>query len=360
MKKQFLLLSCLFLLLTSIQAQITISASDAQGRLTVGKQITTFLDSTFKSINIGSKGNFGTVVFSGLKKIFQFVSTSQAVASTPYASSFPGATYATKNNQQFSGVDAINYVYISLGESYILYGIATESSMSGFSSVSKIKYNPAQVLYKLPMTYNSTNTQQISQEIETQMIGFPVPPTKLTNQYASTYTIDGYGKIKTPEGKTLDALRIKSVTTITSLTGTSTETSYSFLTRTGEAVAVSVKADQPDNGIVQITSISWNDGDGASGVEKINEMPSSFSLSQNYPNPFNPSTKISFALPKYSSVSLKVYDVIGKEVALLISDELAAGSYSIDFNASKLSSGIYFYELRAGYFTKTMKMLVIK
>jgi hypothetical protein len=89
------------------------------------------------------------------------------------------------------------------------------------------------------------------------------------------------------------------------------------------------------------------------------EVPASYSLSQNYPNPFNPSTKIDFALPKDNFVALKVYDALGNETAVLVNGSLKAGSHSIDFDASALATGIYFYKLTAGS-SETKKMTLIK
>jgi hypothetical protein len=85
-----------------------------------------------------------------------------------------------------------------------------------------------------------------------------------------------------------------------------------------------------------------------------------FNLSQNYPNPFNPSTKISWQSPVSSLQSLKIYDVLGNEVATLVNEFRNAGSYEVDFDASKLSSGVYFYKLQAGDFVQTKKMLLMK
>ncbi|MGE5354167.1 MAG: YCF48-related protein [Acidobacteriota bacterium] len=85
-----------------------------------------------------------------------------------------------------------------------------------------------------------------------------------------------------------------------------------------------------------------------------------FVLSQNYPNPFNPSTVIRYSIPSEAMVSLKVYNVMGKEVARLVNENQARGTYSVKFDASRLSSGIYFYELRAGRQIVTKKMLLIK
>ncbi len=85
-----------------------------------------------------------------------------------------------------------------------------------------------------------------------------------------------------------------------------------------------------------------------------------FTLSQNYPNPFNPSTVISFQLPVTGKVSLKVYDILGNEVAVLVDEEKPAGNYKIDFNGSNLASGIYFYTLRTNNFVQNRKMILLK
>jgi hypothetical protein len=85
-----------------------------------------------------------------------------------------------------------------------------------------------------------------------------------------------------------------------------------------------------------------------------------YRLSQNYPNPFNPSTKINFSIPKSGLVSLKVYDILGKEVATLVNTNFNAGTHTIEFNASNLSSGTYFYRIQAGNFTEVKKMLLLK
>ncbi|KAF0152738.1 MAG: Glycoside hydrolase starch-binding [Ignavibacteria bacterium] len=89
-------------------------------------------------------------------------------------------------------------------------------------------------------------------------------------------------------------------------------------------------------------------------------IPTKFSLDQNYPNPFNPTTKIKFAIPADENVSLKVFNVLGQEVATLVNKQLKAGSYSFDWNASNLSSGVYFYRIEAGSFNQTRKMLLLK
>jgi hypothetical protein len=89
-------------------------------------------------------------------------------------------------------------------------------------------------------------------------------------------------------------------------------------------------------------------------------IPDQFTLSQNYPNPFNPSTMINFALPVSGMVTLKVYDMVGREVATLVNSYTNAGSYSVSFDASQLSSGMYFYKLQSGEFAQVKKMMLVK
>jgi len=91
-----------------------------------------------------------------------------------------------------------------------------------------------------------------------------------------------------------------------------------------------------------------------------NETPLKFYLSQNYPNPFNPVTKINYGITKSSNVKIIVYDVLGNEVAVLVNEYQKPGNYFVDFNASHLSSGIYFYKLITIGFTETKRMLMIK
>ncbi len=81
---------------------------------------------------------------------------------------------------------------------------------------------------------------------------------------------------------------------------------------------------------------------------------------QNYPNPFDPSTNINFTLPSPEFVTLKIYDILGKEVTTLVNEELNAGNYTKTWNANNLSSGVYFYKLNANKFTETKKMVLVR
>jgi hypothetical protein len=98
-------------------------------------------------------------------------------------------------------------------------------------------------------------------------------------------------------------------------------------------------------------------------VTTVNEDLSSvnsYSLSNNYPNPFNPTTKISYHISQSDFVSLKVYDVLGNEIATLVDEYKPGGNFEVEFNAAGLSSGVYFYTLHAGSFTQTKKLILMK
>lgn len=97
------------------------------------------------------------------------------------------------------------------------------------------------------------------------------------------------------------------------------------------------------------------------GITTINnQIPSKYVVSQNYPNPFNPSTNIKFSIPVSGIVKLKVFDILGREVASLVNEFKPAGNYAVDFNASNLTSGIYLYKIQSGEFTETKKMILVK
>ncbi|MFQ3598140.1 MAG: T9SS type A sorting domain-containing protein [Chloroherpetonaceae bacterium] len=135
--------------------------------------------------------------------------------------------------------------------------------------------------------------------------------------------------------------------------GTTTEAqSYSFVDRsTFNTEKVYYRLKQVDfDGQFEYSNI----------IEVSVSLPTKFSLAQNYPNPFNPTTSIAYELPRTSRVVLKVYDVLGREVTTLINEEQSAGRYVQTFNASNLSSGIYFYRLQAGNFVETKKMMLVK
>ncbi|KAB2851956.1 MAG: T9SS type A sorting domain-containing protein, partial [Ignavibacterium sp.] len=110
-----------------------------------------------------------------------------------------------------------------------------------------------------------------------------------------------------------------------------------------------------------LKQVDYNGSFTYSNIIEVNvTTPSQFELSQNYPNPFNPTTKINYAVPFDSKVTISVYSITGELVAELVNNFVTAGSHSVNFDASNLSSGMYIYKMTAGSFTQSNKMLLLK
>lgn len=123
------------------------------------------------------------------------------------------------------------------------------------------------------------------------------------------------------------------------------------------AIAVFPFAGYHAGSVFTVDDLAWGP---ASDVKEIGGIPSSFALEQNYPNPFNPTTNIVFQVAKSSFVSLKVFDLLGREVAQLVSEELMPGKYRATLDGTALPSGAYFYHLQAGVFSATKKLMLVK
>ncbi len=143
--------------------------------------------------------------------------------------------------------------------------------------------------------------------------------------------------------------------------------SFVVLTTTG-TVSDSFMTINAQSGLYLTVQINSNnitiyiDSVGVLSVEEISngELVTNYELQQNYPNPFNPSTSIQFSVPQSSYVTLEVYNLVGERVGILVSEQLGAGIYNYDWNASSLTSGIYFYRLQTNSFVETKKMMLLK
>ncbi|MBU0476267.1 MAG: T9SS type A sorting domain-containing protein [Bacteroidetes bacterium] len=165
-------------------------------------------------------------------------------------------------------------------------------------------------------------------------------------------TIEGNGTVEfSPERLGLTFVTGTSVT-ITAIPDTGNQ----FVEWTGDLIGTDNPATITATGKKDITAIFSPSTD----VDDDLSIPVEYSLNQNYPNPFNPSTTISFSLKQSGFTSLVVYDILGREIATLVNNQMNVGKYNIAFNASEISSGIYFYQIKSGDFSKTMKMMLLK
>ena len=137
--------------------------------------------------------------------------------------------------------------------------------------------------------------------------------------------------------------------------------SNSANTRITSSVGVAFDGSTSNGTSIIITGFLSNYGLIITGIDdKQAFVPTVYRLNQNYPNPFNPSTIINFQIPEEGFVTLKVYDILGREVKTLVNENKTAGNYKIDFDAGKLASGVYVYRLNSKNFTEAKKMLLLR
>jgi hypothetical protein len=333
---------------STLFAQITITNTDVSNYFAVGTS-STIHSTDITSFDIGTVGVNNNWDFSGLQSTETFNMLSVDPATTPYANQFPGTNIATYSQENYQGSPAEVWSYLNLNGSLSNMGQAITSSSFPGDLITSVN-NPASIEIQLPMTYNTSWSQSY-----TNTFYYNGTPLGQSN-YSINVVVDAWGTMTMPGGSSFEALRIRRSLTVS---GTTT-VEYSFLAKNGANVTVeAADANPPTSGVIDATWYDWNLSS-STDVEQISELPQNFYLSQNFPNPFNPSTKIEYSLPEQSLVQLKVYDILGNEVATIINEDQPAGTYRADFNGQGLASGMYIAKLQAGNYTKTIKMSLLK
>lgn len=223
-------------------------------------------------------------------------------------------------------------------------------------------------IFSLPITYGTTKLVSS----DTSDIGGG-----LTYIFSSTQSVDAFGNITMPFG-TYAALRVTQVEETKAYMNGSlifqyVQPSFTWIAKDGGIFEADIDTATGTSGVVSLTNVSITQfviTPLAVDESRLN-APSAFVLYQNFSNPFNPSTKIRFAVPSFNAdktnnlVTLRVYNILGNEVATLVNEEKSTGTYEVEFNSvdsqmNELPSGIYFYKLTAGGFVQTRKMVLLK
>jgi len=360
---------------TAAEAQITINQTDMQSVLVNSKRMEYFMTYLpYPVVNLGSmSGSMQTFDFSALPTEESKDSASMNFvdpAGQPGASNFPTATLCSPIViVPFPGAELTVVIYMRLqSDGFYQLGTYSRQLFPPFIDTTIVEKNsPMQILIPLPLTYGTSRTG-----VDT-VVADPI-----NNDYTVTTTdiaCDGWGDITYPlvlagEGAPKTVL-------VSCLRGTQTQVmeNYSggvFSSRDKEVSVFYISldgtlfsVDQPDSnyagGTAEVRSLNYSVRVGTSDVRQVSPaVPEGFALSQNYPNPFNPSTTIRFSLPKSSYVTLKVYNLLGQEIEILVNGLRTAGTYKVEWNSRNLPSGVYFYGLTAGTATATSKMILLK
>ena len=330
-------------------AQINITGSDVSGMFAIGN-FATIHEYDGAQIDIGTLGGPNNWDFTGLQTTSTFDYESVNPSSTPYSSEFPTSTIALNSQREYIGEPGDGYSYLevtgnllnNIGQAVVL------NSQPG--NLYRVKNDPPDALL-IPIIYNSAYQEHFTKTI--YLNGSPISQDSIFK----VVFIDAWGTMTLPGGASFEALRIKEVRTVN---GVPEGAHYSFQSVNG--AQVNMQTSDPNAADFAIVDIDWYDWNlpYITDVEKISSIPTDFILSQNYPNPFNPSTKIKWQSPVTGHQTLKVLDLLGNEVATLVDEYKEAGKYEVSFDASQLSTGIYFYRLKAGSFTQTKKMIFLK
>ena len=342
------------LFVTTINSQISISSSDILAlKGTTRYALTPDQDTTLKLIPIGPSGVNQIWDYRTLNtSTFFNGSLEYQEPSSGYRSDlYPEANIRQRISASSDEGDLFLDSYMNVTENQ-LRTLGDAGEFGGFSFIEVFENDVA----PLPLTYG-TNWLAVSSDTN-EHIGF----VEISLDSIWT-TIDGSGTLRLPLGD-FDCLRMREMSKeISSSTfngipfsnDTSVSVSYSWISRQHLHMLM---IDSTDGGMGELSMIISGN---VSEVEKTSQnSPKYFKLNQNYPNPFNPTTSISYSIPKEGFVTLSIYDALGSEVAVLNNGYKSAGDYSHTFDASDLSSGIYFYKIKSGNFIETKRMLLMK
>lgn len=352
----------LFILCNTGIGQIVIDASDIAAQFAVGTTQRTSNDTLTGSFDIGSPGGGNHWDFSALVPHVTVLPESVDPASTPFFDQFPAANITIFGEAEIEGIRGDAYTYSTLDDDFLTLGLGGIADLDGLTGEVVNTFEPPQLTFDLPFTVGDAWNSQGTATIVTSISGIPLPV--VTAGYFTMNQVDAYGTLVLPGGNSLDALRVTSLLALViesepGVLDTSAAATITFHSKSGEFLAIaSESASPPASGIITGTA-TWTSND-VTAIETVDAIPAQFELKQNYPNPFNPSTTIEYSIPEPALVNLRVFDVLGKEVAVLKNEKQAAGTYRVQFEAGDLPSGIYLVRMASEGFSQVRKISLMR
>ncbi len=356
MKAKFSFLILSILILPSLNfSQIVIDKDDLIFLNDPGFEFSLHIDFDDTSLNIGELGETAWD-FSNLKISEETNFDLMLPEETPFGDQYPGATtvihqLATEKGNELWSYNSYN------DDEFVYYGESFTSSKKR-EAVGSVKYIPPQTRILFPATYGD-NWSYYGNEIMSFIDG---DDSFVDTTYTKfEFSIDSYGDLTLPGKGTASAIRLFSHLTYYFDNDSVSTAEIWWVSDQGDLVIVYPAFGYADQrtGEIQVGSISWAAGQ-LTEVTEEEIFPDKIVLRQNYPNPFNPTTKIDYSIPESGFIEMKVYDVLGNEIATLASGFKQAGKYSAEFNGAGLASGTYLVRLTSGKTSETVKMSLIK
>jgi len=331
---------------TFLYSQITINQSEFMKVFTPGNPLYA-IPGESGLINIGKYEGPNVYDFTFVDTENKFIMNNYEVSQIPEISGRYPSTASTfgEGLQSIEG----NPVFLSISDSTFLLGDVTIGDENRF-----VHYNPYELFAHFPLNYGDLPPEQpfIVYDTTYNSTG-QVISTDFYYDFVDVETY-GYGTLKLP-GRELECLRM-----IRRYSWFQFK-EFFFITKEGVLVVVSdVALTEPDTGYVNGDYIVLSSDPITSIEDGREDTPLEYGLSQNYPNPFNPSTTINFSLPKSEYTTLKVFNVLGKIVAIIVSNKLNPGNHTFTFDGKNLASGVYYYQLVAGEYREVKKMILLR
>jgi hypothetical protein len=351
------ILLCTVMLTSLALSQISLDPSAGQSLFAPGSSWKYLQNSNLNmTVNVGAASSSAqswtlpTITFTDTVKMDNLLPSA-----TPYASNFGYATHAQRMIQKSGGTTTTMYQYYRVKpDSAFILGNAVRMQGAGKDTTQFTWHRRLVMVF--PFTYGTTFTFRDS---------LPMAPGTHMIQL-STDVCDAFGSL-TLLGGTYQAIRKKQTIISQTFFGTfriaaDTFVQYSFMTNGGYNADVTPKDKYPIGSTIAVTGLSYYSiiTTPSTSAGRGQTLPNESILAQNYPNPFNPSTTIDYQLSSGCHVSLKIYDVLGEEVAVLVDGLQSAGTHTARFDGSLLRSGVYFYRLQTGTLSETKKLVLIR
>lgn len=342
MRARIFLLILSITTVSTLKSQTTIPLNSFLGGGTLGDMITIYETLGF-TVDIGTFGETSWD-FSGIpdsdEMTVQFITAEE----TGFSDFFEGSEIATHLFRSENDLDI--YGFIKVLEDRVLYYGEAVSDRTGQTAIPLVP--PREIVF--PLEYGASWTYEGTESF--------IDPGKDGDPITIHSTIDSYGSVTLPNGKIADALLVRDYQIRDYGFGPDTTKVFFLLTDQADVLIMFLGWGAEDTGEIFIGDMMWFVNDASSAEDEL--IVNDYKIAQNYPNPFNPTTTIEYSIPKADKVRLLVYDVLGNLVGTLVDEYKNPGVYNVNFDASNLSSGVYFTQLVSGSFSKIIKMTLLK